>query len=152
MRSLRVVVRGVLGQQPAEVSLAEDQHAVGQLGADGQYEAFGEAVRPRAPRRDLDHLDTDIGRHGVERCGELSGTIADEEPEPPEVLAEVHHEVAGLLGGPGPVGMRGYPEDVQGAVADLEGEQDVEASQRERAVDVEEVDREHAGGAGTAAS
>jgi len=26
--------------------LAEDQHAVGELGADGQYEAFGVAVRP----------------------------------------------------------------------------------------------------------
>ena len=38
--------------------------------------------------RDLDHLYTRIGQHGVERCGELSGTIADEEPEPPDVLAE----------------------------------------------------------------
>ena len=112
MRSLRVVVRGVLGQHPAEVPLAEDQHAVGEFGADGQHEAFGEAVRPRAPRRDLDHLDTDIGRHGVERCGELSGTIADEEPEPPEVLAEVHHEVAGLLRRPAPVGMCGHAQDV----------------------------------------
>jgi hypothetical protein len=48
--------------------------------------------------------------------------------------------------------MCGHAQHVQVAVADLEGEQDVEASQRERAVDVEEVDREHAGGAGTAAS
>jgi hypothetical protein len=30
------------------------------------------------------------------------------------------------LGGPGPVGMCGYAEDVQLAVADLEDEQDVE--------------------------
>ena len=27
--------------------LAEDQHAVGELGADGQHEAFGEACRTR---------------------------------------------------------------------------------------------------------
>ena len=82
MRPLRVVVRGVLGQHPAEVPLPEDQHPVGDLGPDGQHEAFGEAVRPRAPRRDLDHLDARIGQHRVERGRELSGPIADEEPEP----------------------------------------------------------------------
>ena len=54
MRPPRVVVRGVLGQHPAEVSLAEDQHPVGHFGADGQHEAFGETVRPRTTRRDLD--------------------------------------------------------------------------------------------------
>jgi len=42
---------GVLGQDPAEVPLAEDQHPVGDLGADGQHEALGEAVRPRATWR-----------------------------------------------------------------------------------------------------
>jgi hypothetical protein len=54
MRSLNVVVRGVLGKHPSEVLLAEDQHPVGDLGADGQHEAFSEAVRARTPRRDLD--------------------------------------------------------------------------------------------------
>jgi hypothetical protein len=54
MWPLGVVVRGVGGQHAAEVLFPEDQHAVGDLGADGQYEAFGEAVRPWAPRRDLD--------------------------------------------------------------------------------------------------
>ena len=44
--------------------------------------------------------------------------------------------------------MPGHTQDVQVAVADLEGEQDVEPSQRERAVDVEEVNREHARGLG----
>jgi hypothetical protein len=46
MWPLRVVVRGVLGQHPAEVPLVKDQHAVGELGSDGQHEAFGEAVSP----------------------------------------------------------------------------------------------------------
>ena len=40
------------------------------------------------------------------------------------MLGEVDDEVAGLLGGPGAVGMRGHAEDVQGAVADFEYEQD----------------------------
>jgi hypothetical protein len=71
----------------------------GDFGSDGQHDAFGEAFRPRTPRRDLDHLDTRtgdtrIGQHRVERGRELPGPIADEEPEPPDVLAEVHHELA----------------------------------------------------------
>ena len=44
--------------------------------------------------------------------------------------------------------MSGHAQDVQVAVTDLEREQDVEPPQRYRAVDVEEVDREHAGGLG----
>jgi hypothetical protein len=35
MRPLRVVVRGVLGEHPAEVPLAEDQHTVAEFSADG---------------------------------------------------------------------------------------------------------------------
>jgi hypothetical protein len=47
MQPRRVVVRNVDGKHLAQVSLAEDQHPVGDLGPDGQDEAFGEAVRPR---------------------------------------------------------------------------------------------------------
>jgi hypothetical protein len=65
--------------------------------------------------------------------------------KPGGVLAQVHDEVAGLLRSPESVGMSGHAQDVQVAVADLEHEQHVESPQRERAVDVEEVDREHAG-------
>jgi hypothetical protein len=74
-----------------------------------------------------------------------SGPIADEESKPGGVVGEIHQEVAGLLSGPRPVGMPRHAQDVQVAVADLEHEQHVDASQRERAVDMEEVDREHAG-------
>ena len=88
MRPLPVVVPRVLGEDAVQVPLTEDQHPIGDLGADGQDEAFGEAVHPRTPRRDLDHLDTDIGQHRVERSCELSRSVPDEEPEPPDVLAE----------------------------------------------------------------
>jgi hypothetical protein len=54
--------------------------------------------RPRTPRLDLDDLDARIGEHRVERGRELSGAVADEEPELRDVFAEFHHEVAGLLG------------------------------------------------------
>ena len=114
MWSLRVVVGGVLGQHAAEVPLAEDQHAVGDLGADGQDEALGKAVCPRTARRGLDHVDAGIGPDRVERGRELSGPIADEEPEPGGIVAEVDDEVAGLLRRPRSVGMRGHAQDVQG--------------------------------------
>ena len=39
-----------------------------------------------------------------------------------DAIVEVHHEVAGLLGGPRSVGMRGHAQDVQVAVAALEHE------------------------------
>ena len=51
MRPRGVVVGGVTGKDLAQVSLAEDQHPVGDLGPHCQDEAFGEAVRPRTPRR-----------------------------------------------------------------------------------------------------
>jgi hypothetical protein len=41
MRTLHVLVRGVCGEHPAEVQLSEDQHPVGEFGADGQDEANG---------------------------------------------------------------------------------------------------------------
>ena len=109
-----------MAEDGPQVPLSEDQDAVGELGSGGQDEAFGVAVGSRTAGRDLDHLDACVGQHRVERGGELSGPIADQEPEPLDVLAEVHDEVAGFLGGPGSVGMSGYAQDVQIAVADLE--------------------------------
>ena len=53
---------------------------------------------------------------------ELTGAVADEEPEPGGTFAEVHDEVAGLLRGPRPVWVLGDAEALQIAVADLERE------------------------------
>jgi hypothetical protein len=94
------------GTHHAEVSLPEDQHPVADFGSGGQYEEFGEAVRSRAAGRDLDYLDARIRQHRVERGCELARAIA-QEPELRGALAKVHHEVAGLLGRPRPVRMRG---------------------------------------------
>jgi len=78
----------------AQVLPAEEQHPVGDLGADGQHEAFGEAVRPRTPWRDRHHRDARVRHHHVERGRELTGPIADEEPELGGTFAEVYDEVA----------------------------------------------------------
>jgi hypothetical protein len=51
----------------------------------------------------------------------------DDEPIPPGVLAEVrHHEVAGLLRRPGPVGICGDAQYMQVTIANLEHEQKAE--------------------------
>jgi len=89
MRPLPVVVLRVLGKDVAQVSLAEDQHPIGDLCPHCQDEAFGEAVRPRTARRDLDDLDARVRQDRVERCRELTGPIADEEPKLGGVVAEV---------------------------------------------------------------
>jgi hypothetical protein len=57
MWSTAVVVGGVPGKDGPQVPLAEYQDAVGELGSNGQDEAFGEAVRSRTSRRDLHGVD-----------------------------------------------------------------------------------------------
>ena len=118
MRPPGVVMGRVHGKYPTQVLLAEDQHPVGDLGPDGQDEPFGETIRTRTPRRDLEHLDARARQDRVERRGELPSAVADEEPEPVGVLAEVHQQVAGLLSGPRPVGMGGHAQHVQVTVAE----------------------------------
>ena len=115
-----VVVGAVAGEDGPQVPLAEDQYAVGEFGSGGQHEAFGEAVRSRAARRDLDGVDAGAGQGGVEGGGELAGAVADEEPEAGGAVVERRQQVAGLLGGPGSGRVAGRPEDVQVATADFQ--------------------------------
>jgi len=71
-----------IGRAPGAGGARRSQHSVGDLGADAQHEAFGVAVRAWTPRRDLDHLDAGVRHDRVEGSRELTGSIADEEPEP----------------------------------------------------------------------
>jgi hypothetical protein len=71
--------------------------------------------------------------------GELPGPVAGQEPEVRGAAAEVHQEVADLLGGPRPVRVGGHAEDVHGAGAGLDHEQAVQAVEGICAVHVEEV-------------
>jgi hypothetical protein len=58
-------------------------------------------------------------------------------------VAEIHQEIADLLGGPGPVRVRGDSENVHVAGADLDDEQAIQAPERLGAVHVEEVHGKH---------
>jgi hypothetical protein len=95
-----------------QVPLAEDQHPVGDLGSDGQHEAFGVVVRHRALPRNLECFDARVRKDRIERRRGLPGPIADQEPETGGTSAEIHQQVAGLLRGPRSVGMPGHAQDV----------------------------------------
>ena len=87
------------------MSLAEDQHPVGDLRPGCEHEPFRISVRARAPGRDLHRLDTGAGQDRVKRRGELPGPITDQEPEVRGAITQIHQEVADLLGCPHPIGI-----------------------------------------------
>ena len=68
------------------------------------------------------------GEHSVERGGELTVPVADQEPEPVRSLSEVHQQVAGLLGDPVAGGVGGDPGEVHAAGVVLDHDEDVEAA------------------------
>ena len=105
--------------------LVDDQEAVEQFAADGADEAFGDRVRSRCAHRRLDDLDDDGG-------GELVVVVADQEPERPVGVVEVHEQVAGLLGQPRSGRVRGDAQDVHSAGGVLDDEERVEPVQRDR--------------------
>jgi hypothetical protein len=100
MRPGAVVVRLVFGQDGAQVGLAEDQHAVEELAAQGADKAFAGRVHPRSLNGAPENPGADSLEDGVERLGEVRSAVADQEPEALEPLAESEGEVAGLLDGP----------------------------------------------------
>src|SRR6266487_1948866 len=69
---------------------------------------------------------------------------ADQELEPASALAEVHHQIPGLLSGPGASWTGGDARDVHGPAVDLHYEQDMHALEQ-HGVYVQEVARQDAG-------
>jgi hypothetical protein len=74
------------------VSFAEDEHAVGDLGAGGEHESFCVGVGSGAARWNLAHGDTGVGQHGVDGGGVLSGSVPDEVGELVGAFAGVHEQ------------------------------------------------------------
>ncbi len=136
MGSASVVVRLVLGEDQPQVSFAEDQHRVCDLRPGGAYEPFGMGVRPWAWGRNRHGLDTGTGQGRVERCGELPGPVAGQEPDVRGVIAEVQQEIADLLRGPRPVRVRGDPEDMDVAAANFDHEQAVQSTWKKSAASI----------------
>ncbi|CCH32801.1 hypothetical protein ABZ816_30905 [Actinosynnema sp. NPDC047251] len=59
----------------------EDEQAGGGFASDGADEPFGVGVGSWTPWWDLHYLDVGVGEDRIERGGELTGTVAEEELE-----------------------------------------------------------------------
>jgi hypothetical protein len=70
MRPLAVVAPRVPGEHVPELAFAEDQHPVGEFGPGSQDEPLGVRVGPETTWRDLQNVDSGVGRRGVEGDGE----------------------------------------------------------------------------------
>ena len=68
--------------------------------------AFGDRVHAGRPHVAEHGPDAAAGEDRVERGGEVRSAVADHELDPMCLFAEVHDQVAGLLAGPFPGGMR----------------------------------------------
>src|ERR1039457_2214909 len=93
------------------MALVPDEGAVQELAAASPDPAFSDRVH--AGRLDVaEHgPDPGIGEDRIERGRVVRAAVPDHELDPVRLLAEVHQQVAGLLGGPFPSGMRSYSED-----------------------------------------
>ena len=101
---------------------AEDQRPVGELGPGGEHEPSAKAFARGQRGGILSASDPRIGEDSVERCGELAGAVADQEPE-------VGGARRGPSGGCGSAEWStgrwgcGDPEEVHGLAADLDHEE-----------------------------
>ena len=138
VRSVAVVVIGVLTQDQPQVPLAGDQHPVQALAAGTGDPAFGDGVRARRLDRGLDDPHADGGDHRSGRGGELGVPVMSQKLEAVSLFCEVHEQVAGLLGHPRAGGAGSEAGQAHPAGAVLEEEQHIQAAQ-EHGVDVEEV-------------
>jgi hypothetical protein len=96
-------------QDQAEVVWSGDQEMVETFAAQRANPAFRDDVCSWCSYRGADDAEADAREHRVERGGELGISVADQEREPAGVVAEVHKQVAGLLGHPGTGGMAVIP-------------------------------------------
>ena len=124
------------------MAAAEDEDAVETVGAERSYPAFGVGIRVRRLDRCPDHFDGLGAEDLVEGVRELRVAIVYEEPEG-VLIAELHDEVARLLGHPTPVGIRGGGDVLDPSRRERDEEQHVDPLEK-RGLDGEEVAGKHA--------
>jgi hypothetical protein len=144
VRTVHVVVIGVLGQHRHQLPTSEDEHPVQQLPANRAHPALRVGVRPRCPDRRAQHLDPLSGKDSIECGGELDIPITEHKPELADAVLKGHEQVAGLLCHPLPYWMRCHPEHMDPAGRDLDRKQHIQPPQQDR-LHGEEVHRQHTG-------
>ena len=148
VRALLVVMGDELPQYAVEMAFAADEHPVQALGPGCEHEPFRERVRLGRSKGCLDNPGAERSHHLVKGPDELAVPVTDEEPEGSALVLQGGDQVPGLLGDPGPDRVSRYAGQVDHAAVEVDEEQDIEASQRDR-VDVEEVAGKGASGLGS---
>jgi hypothetical protein len=137
VRSPTVVVPDVVREHHTQVPLTEDQYAVDESGSDRADEPFGEIIRPRTTRRNLDYANADVSKDNIKGRAELTGPISDEKPELREAIAQIYHQVAELLRRPPAVRVRGHTQQVHRPASDFQRDKHLDPLERHRAVHME---------------
>jgi len=73
---------------PTALPASHDEQSIEHLTPDGAHPPLRRGVRPRRPHWRAQHFDRLAGEDRVERGGELRIPIADQEPDPAEVLSQ----------------------------------------------------------------
>jgi hypothetical protein len=94
----------VLAQDRPQMGLVPDEGAVQELAPASPDPAFGDRVHAGRRHVAAHGKEPGVRQDRVERGGEVRSAVADHELDPMCMFAEVHEEVAGLLGGPLPGG------------------------------------------------
>jgi hypothetical protein len=102
MRPVFVVVAAVDAEHVLEMTAADDEDPVEAVGADCAHPTLGEGVRVRGLNWQADDLDGLGAEDLIEGVAELRVPIVDQESER-VLVAELHDEVARLLGNPASV-------------------------------------------------
>src|ERR1035438_5219820 len=111
MWPMLIVGDRVLVQDPPQMGLIPYKGAVQEFAAAAPDPALGNRVHARRPDVAEHGPDPGAGEDRVECGGEVRAAVADHEPDPIRVVAEVHDQVTGLLSGPRAGWMRGDAED-----------------------------------------
>src|ERR1035441_3647408 len=143
-----VVVGLVLAQDLLQMILVPDEGAVQKLAAASANPSFGDRVHAGRPDFAEHSPDPGVGEDCVERTREFAVAVADHESDPVRLVADIHDQVAGLLGGPFPGGMQRDAEDPDAPGRVLYYGEDIGLSAVEQ-VGREEVARQDRLGLGT---
>ena len=148
VRPVLIMVDLVRAQDPPQMGLVPDNGVVQELAPTSADPAFGYRVHARRPDVAQHGPDPGIGEDRVECGGEVRAVVADHELDPVRMLAEIHEQVAGLLGGPVPGGMQHDSENPDAPTGVLDHGQDIGLGPIEQ-VRREEVARQDRLGLGT---
>jgi transcriptional regulator with XRE-family HTH domain len=117
------------GRRPAIADTAATTTSPAPAGITGSGPAWASGTVKNTRTRSASRQNR---RSPASHASELGVAVPDEEPEGADPVGEVHDQVAGLLGGPGAVGVGGYPEDVHPPGGYLHDEQHIQAPEEDR--------------------